>query len=166
MEARVAVAQDVVERLPGALETIDSLEGHLDELLETVGGLALPLDQLPDDAGGVALRTALAPVASALETARETAIAPLQELRGSTEQLRTLLTTVSQVAGKTLGLYREALARTTEALAEADDMGDVIALLAEQTAGLAATGDSVDLGAAHADWRALGAEIAQAEAAL
>ena len=166
MESRIAVAEDVVGRLPGALEGVESLEGHLDEVLETVAGLSLPLDQLPDDTSGAALRTALTPVASALETARETAIGPLQELRDSTEQLRTLLTTVAQVAEETLGLYREALARTTEALTETDDIGEVITLLAEQTAGLATSGGSVDLGAAHTDWRALGADIAQAEAAL
>lgn len=51
-------------------------------------------------------------------------------------------------------------------MAGAEDIGDVIALLAEQTAGLAASADGVDLGAAHAGWRALGDEIAQAEAAL
>jgi hypothetical protein len=166
MESRLAVAEDLAGRIPEVLERLEPFEGHLDELLETLAGVALPLDQLPDDASGAALRTALAPVASALETARESAVGPLQELRDSTEQVRTLLTTAAGVADDTVALYREALDRTTAALAEADDLGDIIAVLAEQTDTLAASGNGVDLDGALADWRALGSEIARAEAAL
>jgi len=131
-----------------------------------VSGLSLRLDELADDAAGTALRTVLEPVAIALETARNTAIAPMQELQRSAQALRTLLVTVTGVAEETVGLYRDALERTMAAVAECDSVSDMITALAEGSAALGSCGEDVSVDATLQDWRALGGEIAAAEASL
>jgi hypothetical protein len=166
LESRLAVAEDVAGRLGGGVEAVEAFQGQLDELVATVGGLSLPLEELADDAAGTALRTVLEPVASALETARATTIAPLQEVQQSAQSLRTLLITVARVAEETIGLYRDALERTVAAVSECDSVTEMVTALAEESAALGPREEDLAVDATLEDWRALGPEIAAAEAAL
>lgn len=166
LESRLAVAEDVAGRLGGGLEAVEAFQGQLDAVVAAVGEASLALDELADDAAGAALRTFLEPVASALERARTEAIAPLEELRESTQELHSLLETVAGAAEETIGLYREALERAVAAAAEADSVSELIVALAGESAALAGSADGMDVDATVEDWRALGAEIAAAEAVL
>jgi hypothetical protein len=166
LESRLATAEDIAGRVGGGVEAVEAFQAQLDALVATVGGLSLPLDELADDAAGTALRTVLEPVASALEAARTTAIPQLLELQQSAQSLRTLLDTVARVAEESIGLYRDALDRTVAAVAECDNVSELITALAEESAALGSAGEGVEVDATLEDWRALGAEIAAAEAAL
>jgi hypothetical protein len=90
----------------------------------------------------------------------EAFISQPQELQQPARSLRMLLIAVARAAEETIGLYRDALDRMVAAVAECDRVAE----MAEASATLRPREDDVAVDATLEDWRALGPEIAAAEA--
>jgi hypothetical protein len=158
MQQRMTAVEGISEQLDGGIEALDGLGPRIGALADGLGGLALPLDDVPEPARGM-----LEPVATALDEAKATLLAPLRELQATFDELRPQLELVAAAAHDTLELLSESIGRVGDAAAHCDDIADFV----NDVAGLAidpAAGEGLD--AAVADWAGLEPQIQDAWAAL